>query len=448
MPKIPVTNKNISKKSFININGERILLEITFINKLATLPIPIDNFISLQVEDEINSPFYKGILTIKNDNNKFDLLGTPEKVNKINYNLLETGENLISITFNKANNFKKSYLFFIVDETSEIVDNSKVKNFYLEDAFLYNLKNSKKIFTTSDLLKGDTTQLSDYDRQINVSDAIKSLLASSISDIAIDNDNWYQSVNKLSYTSTINESSLESLDFILDKAIDQNNNFLYLLQRNNTFGLYSIKQMYEEYINNNYANNFGGNYLLVSAEGPTESIAKNNAFKVSDFSVYNENGDNTLDNIINHKVINYNFKDKKFNLFSKDNTVNQVVKEIKESFLNKKTTVNRITSPRIEDNTFFKTLYTTNSDIDSARYEGRNIILKSLINLSTMLTMRCDGVFSLNSGNFINVSHEQQFKNKINNKLNGGWFVVGYKHTFTNTSFTSEIACTKFHELI
>jgi len=448
MPKIPVTNKNISKKSFININGERILLEITFINKLATLPIPIDNFISLQVEDEINSPFYKGILTIKNDNNKFDLLGTPEKINKINYNLLETGENLISITFNKANNFKKSYLFFIVDETSEIVDNSKVKNFYLEDAFLYNLKNSKKIFTTSDLLKGDTTQLSDYDRQINVSDAIKSLLASSISDIAIDNDNWYQSVNKLSYTSTINESSLESLDFILDKAIDQNNNFLYLLQRNNTFGLYSIKQMYEEYINNNYANNFGGNYLLVSAEGPTESIAKNNAFKVSDFSVYNENGDNTLDNIINHKVINYNFKDKKFNLFSKDNTVNQVVKEIKESFLNKKTTVNRITSPRIEDNTFFKTLYTTNSDIDSARYEGRNIILKSLINLSTMLTMRCDGVFSLNSGNFINVSHEQQFKNKINNKLNGGWFVVGYKHTFTNTSFTSEIACTKFHELI
>jgi len=436
MPKIPVTNKNISKKSFININGERILLEITFINKLATLPIPIDNFISLQVEDEINSPFYKGILTIKNDNNKFDLLGTPEKINKINYNLLETGENLISITFNKANNFKKSYLFFIVDETSEIVDNSKVKNFYLEDAFLYNLKNSKKIFTTSDLLKGDTTQLSDYDRQINVSDAIKSLLASSISDIAIDNDNWYQSVNKLSYTSTINESSLESLDFILDKAIDQNNNFLYLLQRNNTFGLYSIKQMYEEYINNNYANNFGGNYLLVSAEGPTESIAKNNAFKVSDFSVYNENGDNTLDNIINHKVINYNFKDKKFNLFSKDNTVNQVVKEIKESFLNKKTTVNRITSPRVEDNTFFKTLYTTNSDIDSARYEGRNIILKSLINLSTMLTMRCDGVFSLNSGNFINVSHEQQFKNKINNKLNGGWFVVGYKHTFTNTSFT------------
>ena len=159
MPKIPVTNKNISKKSFININGERILLEITFINKLATLPIPIDNFISLQVEDEINSPFYKGILTIKNDNNKFDLLGTPEKINKINYNLLETGENLISITFNKANNFKKSYLFFIVDETSEIVDNSKVKNFYLEDAFLYNLKNSKKIFTTSDLLKGDTTQL-------------------------------------------------------------------------------------------------------------------------------------------------------------------------------------------------------------------------------------------------------------------------------------------------
>lgn len=448
MPKIPVTNKNISKKSFININGERILLEITLINKLATLPIPIDNFISLQVEDEINSPFYKGILTIKNDNNKFDLLGTPEKVNKINYNLLETGENLISITFNKANNFKKSYLFFIVDETSEIVDNSKVKNFYLEDAFLYNLKNSKKIFTTSDLLKGDTTQLSDYDRQINVSDAIKSLLASSISDIAIDNDNWYQSVNKLSYTSTINESSLESLDFILDKAIDQNNNFLYLLQRNNTFGLYSIKQMYEEYINNNYANNFGGNYLLGSAEGPTESIAKNNAFKVSDFSVYNENGDNTLDNIINHKVINYNFKDKKFNLFSKDNTVNQVVKEIKESFLNKKTTVNRITSPRIEDNTFFKTLYTTNSDIDSARHEGRNIILKSLINLSTMLTMRCDGVFSLNSGNFINVSHEQQFKNKINNKLNGGWFVVGYKHTFTNTSFTSEIACTKFHELI
>ena len=155
-----------------------------------------------------------------------------------------------------------------------------------------------------------------------------------------------------------------------------------------------------------------------------------------------------MEKIINHKVVNYNFSKKTFNIFNEDNSVQATIDNIKDNFLNTKTTIDRVESPSIKNNTVFNSLYSTTSDENTVRYEGRNTILKNLMNLSTMLSFSTQSVYNIEVGNFININYETQYNNKLTNKLNGGWFVTAFKHTLTQNSFNSDIVCTKFHELI
>lgn len=451
MPNVSIPSSKFSDaSSYITVDGERIKFEITFNNKGTLLQIPIDNFVSLEVEESINSPFYKGTLKIKNDNNRFDILYSPKPDYKIEYNFEETGENLIIIKMNREKEgSNKTYIFNVIDESSEMFENTKVKVFYVENASLFYLQNNKSFFSTAELVEKttDVTQLSDKDRQVNVSKAIKKVLENTLDKLFIDNKNWYISSNKTNYTSNINDSSLDCIDYLLDKALDQDNNFLYLFQRNNKFGLYSIKKLYDDYLVAKHSYNYGGNFFLTSEEAPQENNNNKYSYHISDYSVYNENAKHTLSRLINHKVINYDFNSKQFNIYSKDNTIENLSKYINNDILNNITTINRLENPRTKTNRYFNTIYSTNPDEGTSRYEGKNILFKNLINLSTMLTMRSPGVYDINVGNFVNVQYQASVKNKKTNKLNGGWFVVGYKHLFKVNSFSTEVICTKFHEL-
>lgn len=433
----------------ITIDGEVIKFNLTLIDKNRSMPIPLDNFISFIVEEDINSPFQKGVFKIKNDGNRHDTSKVPESITdkQLDFTLAETGENLLVLNL-EFNTFTKTYIFYIIEESSEVNNGVKVKNFFVEDAALYKLKTNKIPFSTSNLLKGDTTQLSDAQRKVLVSDSIKNIIEDSLTKNLVNNEYWYKSLNKINYTSNFNESRLDSLDFLMDKALDLNNNFLLLLKRKNQFGLYSIQELYSDYMNLDFNNNFGGNFIMSNEEPITEKASTVVSYKANNYSIYNENSLDTMEKIINHKVVNYNFSKKTFNIFNEDNSVQSTIDNIKDNFLNTKTTIDRVESPSIKNNTVFNSLYSTTSDENTVRYEGRNTILKNLMNLSTMLSFSTQSVYNIEVGNFININYETQYNNKLTNKLNGGWFVTAFKHTLTQNSFNSDIVCTKFHELI
>ena len=443
MPKIK--NENIVR-DYIIIDGERVGFDLTLYNKSKSISIPLDNFISFIVEEEISTPFQKGVIKLKNDNNRFDLLSVPNTNNKGDFTLAETGENLLILNLDFQSTVK-TYILFIIEESTETQNNIKVKNFFVEDSSLYTLRNNKTVFSTSSLLKGDTTQLSDKDRQINVSDAIKELIIDSLTVNLVNEDKWYISNSKTNHTTNFNDSRLDGLSYLLDKSVDQNDNTLLLLKRDNQFGLYSLQEMYNNYMNLNNVDNFGGNFTIIGEEYIRENTNTVISYKVNDYNLYNENSIDTIENIINHKVINYDFKNKEFNIFSEDNSVESLTKNIRENFLNKKTDIVREESPSVKNNKIFRSMYSTTSDLNTARFEGRNNLLKNLMNLSTMLSMKTDGVYYINVGNFININYETNYQNKTSKKLNGGWFVTALKHTLTQNSFGSEIVCTKFHEL-
>lgn len=441
---------NFDKNNFLNINGEFVELSIYLINQSITTAIPIDNFISFSVEEDINSPFYKGMLSVRNDSNTFDIQKNNLNANNktLNYDFDESGTNLVNINLDFQ--YKQlNYYFSITEENNEIVNNIKVKNFILEDTTYYFLNNNKVPYSTSSLLKGDTTQLSDKDRSINVSDVLKHIINDTLKDRdIIDSKNWAKSTNNINYSSCFNDTRLDALDYVLDKGVDKQNNFLYLFKRDNKFKLFSIEELCKNYFKNNYNDNFGGSFNISTSKQIKSQPSAKIGIPVTDYSVYNENTNNTLNDLINYKVINYNFNDKKFNLFTSDNTIEKLSEHINNNFLSQKTKIDRNITPVIKKNIFYNYLYSTNPDLISTRYEGRNTLLKNLINLSTMLTIECKGTNNINTGNFINVNYPAENHNKKVRKLNGGWFVIGYKHTFTKDNFTSEIACTKFHELI
>ena len=158
-------NNQKNNSNYIYIDGQPVEFLITLINNGVSTIIPIDNFVSLSVEENINSPFYKGLLTTKNDNNSFDTgyFFGEGKVSEINFDFVETGENLILIQINRKD-LEKIYIFFVTDEYNETVNNVNCKNFVIEDSSFYTLRNRKIPFSTCDILETDTTQLSDADR--------------------------------------------------------------------------------------------------------------------------------------------------------------------------------------------------------------------------------------------------------------------------------------------
>ena len=121
--------------------------------------------------------------------------------------------------------------------------------------------------------------------------------------------------------------------------------------------------------------------LKEAVAGYSSSGQDNKMKKSTDYNLYNENSIDTIENIINHKVINYDFKNKEFNIFSEDNSVESLTKNIRENFLNKKTDIVREESPSVKNNKIFRSMYSTTSDLNTARFEGRNNLLKNLTKL-------------------------------------------------------------------
>lgn len=433
----------------LNIGGEEIYLNILFFNNEYTNIIPLESFISLDIEENINSPFYKGVLTIRNEHNIFDTAKeyVQPDTNILKYDFLENGENYIYIKI-ISNDSTKEYAFNIIKEYESIEKNTKAKNFVLVDIQLWYMMNSKTSFSTISLLEKDPSQLSNKDRMVDTGTAIKSLIKNSVNSFSINEENWSPSSSKIFHSSNHEDTILETLNKILENTLDIDGDNMLLLKRNNKFNLFSIKQMYKDFFKNNYAKyNFGGRFSLNSDGAVPETPLTYNSIRINEYSIYNENSKNTLNSIINYKVFNYNNKDKKFNIYNEKNTTESTFDYLEKNYLGDKTLLNRGTNNNIKKNRYYKTFYSVSDDDKVVESEGKQDIIKNLLNYSTALNMVSPGLFNLDTGNFIVVNNDISMFNKNLRKLDGGWFVTGFKHSLTSDKFITEISSTKIYDL-
>ena len=437
-----------SFKSLVNYNGDIVNLDIIYFNTQHVNVITLDTFINLDIEENVQSPFYSGVLTIKNENNSFDTMKSvplPES-EILNIDFLETGENYIYVKF-QTDYITKEYVFNISKEFESVERNTKAKNFVLIDYHLWYMMYSKANFSSTFILEGDTTQLSDKDRMSNTSDSIKKLLIDNVDKGCIDENYWTKSNTDSFYSSNYQDSILVALNKLLESTLDNNDDSMLLLKRKNKYGLYSLSKMYNNFISNNYYDNYGGTFSLGTDLGNPETNLTLNSIKVNNFSLLNENGKNTLENLTNYKVFNYDYKGKKFNIYNEQNTIEKTVDHIEETYLNKKTHINRTANNNITKNRYYQTYYSTEINDNIISIEGRQEILKNMMKYSTALNLKTEGLLSIDTGNFIIVSHDPIKINKNLRKLNGGWFVYGLRHSFSVKDFRTEVACTKFYEI-
>lgn len=437
-----------SFKSLVNYNGDLVNLDIIYFNTQHVNVITLDTFINLDVEENVQSPFYSGLLTIKNENNSFDTMKSvplPES-EILNVDFLETGENYIYVKF-QTDYITKEYVFNISKEFESVERNTKAKNFVLIDYHLWYMMYSKANFSSTFILEGDTTQLSDKDRMSNTSDSIKKLLLDNVDKGCIDENYWTKSNTDSFYSSNYQDSILVALNKLLESTLDNNDDSMLLLKRKNKYGLYSLSKMYNNFISNNYYDNYGGTFSLGTDLGNPETNLTLNSIKVNNFSLLNENGKNTLENLTNYKVFNYDYKGKKFNIYNEQNTIEKTVEHIEDTYLNKKTHINRSANNNITKNRYYQTYYSTEINDNITSIEGRQEILKNMMKYTTALNLKTEGLLSIDTGNFIIVSHDPIKINKNLRKLNGGWFVYGLRHSFSVKDFRTEIACTKFYEI-
>lgn len=437
-----------SFKSLVNYNGDLVNLDIIYFNTQHVNVITLDTFINLDVEENVQSPFYSGLLTIKNENNSFDTMKSvplPES-EILNVDFLETGENYIYVKF-QTDYITKEYVFNISKEFESVERNTKAKNFVLIDYHLWYMMYSKANFSSTFILEGDTTQLSDKDRMSNTSDSIKKLLIDNVDKGCIDENYWTKSNTDSFYSSNYQDSILVALNKLLESTLDNNDDSMLLLKRKNKYGLYSLSKMYNNFISNNYYDNYGGTFSLGTDLGNPETNLTLNSIKVNNFSLLNENGKNTLENLTNYKVFNYDYRGKKFNIYNEQNTIEKTVEHIEDTYLNKKTHINRIANNNITKNRYYQTYYSTEINDNITSIEGRQEILKNMMKYTTALNLKTEGLLSIDTGNFIIVSHDPIKINKNLRKLNGGWFVYGLRHSFSVKDFRTEIACTKFYEI-
>ena len=437
-----------SFKSLVNYNGDLVNLDIIYFNTQHVNVITLDTFINLDIEENIQSPFYSGLLTIKNENNSFDTMKSiplPES-DILNIDFLETGENYIYVKF-QTDYITKEYVFNISKEFETVEKNTKAKNFVLIDYHLWYMMYSKANFSSTFILEGDTTQLSDKDRMSNTSDSIKKLLIDNVDKGCIDENYWTKSNTDSFYSSNYQDSILVALNKLLESTLDNNDDSMLLLKRKNKYGLYSLSKMYNNFISNNYYDNYGGTFSLGTDLGNPETNLTLNSIKVNNFSLLNENGKNTLENLTNYKVFNYDYRGKKFNIYNEQNTIEKTVEHIEDTYLNKKTHINRSANNNITKNRYYQTYYSTEINDNITSIEGRQEILKNMMKYTTALNLKTEGLLSIDTGNFIIVSHDPIKINKNLRKLNGGWFVYGLRHSFSVKDFRTEIACTKFYEI-
>lgn len=430
------------------INGEDTIFRILFFNAKYINGISLESLINLDIEENINSPFYKGILTIKNENNVFDTskeysIPTSEI---FKYEFLEAGENYIHVEIQNEYT-KKQYTFNIIEEYISIENNIKAKNFVLIDIHLWYMLNNKVNFSSAFLLDKDTSQLSNNDRMTDTSQTIKKLIKDHVSDLSINEEQWDKSKTKTFYSSNYNDSILDTLNAILENTLDDNNDNMLLLKRNNKFSLFSFSKLYKDFLKNNYTYNYGGTFSLTSDSNSSETQSSFNSIKVKDYSIYNEDNKNTTTELINYKVHNYDNVNKRFSIYNKNNNIKSTVEYLENNILNNKIIIDRKNNSNIEKNKYYNSFYSTSDDKTIIENEGKQEIIKNLINYTTGLNLQTTGMYSIDTGNFIVVNNDNAIFNKNLRKLYGGWFVTGFKHTFTIDSFNTEIACTKFYDL-
>jgi len=462
---------------------------------------------SLIINDNFNNTFHDGILDIRNDNDILESSNEPAlKLLAPGFKLINNARDFVFIYIsiydenNTANidNPSNLMMLFVIDKSEDLFINSeKIKRLYLKDyteevlteyvngfstsGYAYKLaqfveraqekksKNNTQInfdYNDTNLIKLNDDdkltipQLSNEQRSLSTGRCIAFLLKKAFPDSTINTNLWDFGGPKVFYSSSSNESLLETLNnlLILHNASSTDNDKCYLDYQLNyktndyEWSFFSISKKFQ------YSNK---QFLLESMELSLNNVDMNGSqsddannktpaafnfagntgiiknFFFSDFSTHDN-----IQNIKSHFIYNYNNINKEFLIDSESSNF----KNILQSFLDNY-------SSDLFPNTPYNALQLNNKNIshdinlyppDTNTSVGRNQNLYRLLCLNNSIQFTVIGGIYRKAGYFIALKKKDApGDNQFFNKILGNYFILNTQHIFNDKNYINNIIAVK-----
>lgn len=487
------------------INDEKYTCCVLLFNAIGNIcKLTSQSIYSLIIEDNYYSPFFSGVLNIKNDSDALEMSNIPElKSLASSFKSINNGQDYVFIYFsqydkNKLQNINLPSLnlvgmFVIVSSEDIYIQDQKIKSFALRDINEQRLSEINGIFTTSkyaykikqdnnnpqdintyynkiskiDIIdKTNITQLSNEDRMVSTGQAIALLLREILPDSYIDNTNWDFGGPLIFYSSNPNESYLDTLKILLDlhnaRSIDHDKCYLsyyYDLEKNLVnWQFTSISDDFKNLKSNNTSSIIemfelsikDFSYEKTNDETLDKYIIKSINYggktsTITNFFISDLSTDNNLNYIKSKSIYNYNYTTKEFFIDNESSNFKNTLQSFKDNYVSDE--IIRYPNTPIS----LSQLYNYNAEHIINKYNedtnisiGRNDLLKKLITLNNSIEFNLQGNIIRQSGYFVSLKmNNAPADNQFLNKVLGECFITNITHKFQDKSYINNIVVSK-----
>jgi hypothetical protein len=373
--------------------------------------------------------------------------------------------------------FKMNFIFAIYNN-EEVNDNSpgrKHKILYFWDNYYEILKEKNVDFSTSLLLQGDTTQLSDIQRQLYTGDAIRALLEKTFDStegpgITI-SEEWDQGATGIFFSAPAQYKAIDSLNYLLSRHVSTAGNnfdqcFLEIERHNRSFKLASLKSFFDRAYNGNGDTGdqyYLETYIIGEYNDSTNTIPVQEIRFTPKIGAYFNLWNNlthyttdfmpglySQDALVARLVHSYNTGDKAFNIDIERNSIETSMDIYNKNYVStlrgsRSPSNNYLPGILKQKNKNIKNVYSVNStDSDQRLSAGRNKFLRAGVFLNQMLTFTTAGSTHRQAGRFIGLDRQGAIQvNDFDSKVLGIYFIVNVRHIFKDGDYSNEIKCVK-----
>ena len=313
------------------------------------------------------------------------------------------------------------------------------------------------------------SHLSDDQKQVFVSDAIKNLLNTFCQkeefDI-INHTKWDKSATKVEYTSSQGDRPLDALFYLMSQYVSEDQQDMGLLRLHE--GLYSLTSLTNLIKDSGKLNtpstpfgiqfkqNFGG-IIEVQTDDIRPKYSKRQADSLWDrhFQAQVVRKDKIKEHpkqpkdgakyIIDHSVSSYNFTNGIFNLYNEDGSIGNLKDKFKGNMQDgftdsEKKELNANTDDLTSNNKQIISQTSTGFGDPSGRYLGKTTLQQKILDKSNKITISMTGNLKMTGGKFIGIHMPGRHTNP---NLPGMWFVLNNTTTLTQNSFQTKLTCSQ-----
>ena len=493
------------QKFFYTINKKNYLFRATFINAdNIAVDFQKGAIKELQLTDSIYSPFINGYIVIDNTEDVIERYVSNLTLSEFSgdstvergYRTRGDARDLLflsiiptdnttnpydeqSLNYNKVFSFQ--YVFVLSNEEDVPSDTGKLKKYTIVDLDYEILKEKKIFLSTSYLTQNDKfTFLSNKEREAKTGDILKYILQTGLGDNTsifstlsgniVTTPNFEQGVSKLFYSSPVNNTALDDLNYILSLHVtnDPAKDFS-LLKKDDFTGEYTLKSV-SYYFSKAFdkTTDSGGEFfvenLTITGSQDTSNVVENDMKKplvalefgetgdVIDVKFFNTPGTAYQEKVKSMLVHSYDFESKLFAINGIEGDIENVKKTFSDFYVSPMKGKDNKPSPNLIinntqrtnqnfDNTFL--IYGEDNNFLKLAV-GRNEVLKNALKLNLGVEIIVQGGFQRMAGRFISVDRKGSYvDNDFDNKFLGIYFILSVDHQFIDNEYYNKIVAVK-----